>query len=141
MRNIVTNQDLSALWFTIPLATILATLSLLHAYWALGGRWGVAVTIPVVDGRRAFNPGPLATWLVCGLLAVGVALVMCRSRMGLWGLAAAFLLRAIGEFRMAGFFKSITDTEFARWDTWLYSPLCLLIALLAAGAIWSNPDP
>ena len=128
-------------WFAIPLAVILASLSLLHAYWALGGRWGVDVTIPVVEGRRAFTPGPLATWAVCGLLALAVVLVVSRSRTGVWGLAVVFLLRAIGDFRMVGFFKSIRDTDFARWDTRLYSPLCLLIALLAAAvATSSNQD-
>jgi hypothetical protein len=52
---------------------------------------------------------------------------------GLWGLALVFMLRAVGNLRTFGFFKNITGTPFARWDTWLYSPLCLLIALLAAG--------
>jgi hypothetical protein len=41
----------------------------------------------------------------------------------------AFLLRAVGEFRLVGLFKRIRGTAFARWDTWLFSPLCLLIAL------------
>ena len=129
-------------WFAIPLAMILASLSLLHAYWALGGRWGVEFTIPVVEGRRAFTPSPLATWAVCGLLALAVGLVARRSPLiGIWGLAVVFLLRAIGEFRMVGLFKSIKDTDFARWDTRLYSPLCLLIALLAAAvATSSNQD-
>ena len=52
---------------------------------------------------------------------------------GFWGLALVFMLRAVGNLRTFGFFKKIAGTPFSRWDTWLYSPLCLLIALLAAG--------
>jgi hypothetical protein len=47
-----------------------------------------------------------------------------------------FVLRAVGNLRTFGFFKNITGTPFSRWDTWLYSPLCLLLALLAAGLAW-----
>jgi uncharacterized protein DUF3995 len=51
---------------------------------------------------------------------------------GLWVLSLVFLLRAVGNFRSFGFFKTITETPFAHWDTWLYSPLCLLLTFLAA---------
>lgn len=131
--------------FAIPLAAILGALSLLHAYWALGGRAGSGYTVPVVNGRRAFEPGPLATWIVCGLLALAAfivigkagyvarALPMVLFNIGVWGLSVVFLLRAVGNLRTFGFLKSVTGTDFARWDTWLYSPLCLLLSALAAG--------
>lgn len=47
-----------------------------------------------------------------------------------WSLAAALLLRSIGEFRALGFFKRVRSTPFARMDTWVYSPLCLLLSAL-----------
>jgi hypothetical protein len=134
--------------FAIPLAAILSGLSLLHAYWALGGRWGSAYVVPVVRGKRVFEPSPIATWVVCGLLALAVILVMGKSGWietvtitrffdtGVWGLSFVFLQRAMGNFRTFGFFKTVMDTPFAQWDTWLYSPLCLLIALLAARLAW-----
>jgi hypothetical protein len=53
-------------------------------------------------------------------------------RLGMRSISLMFLLRAIGDFRTVGFWKSITDTPFAHWDTRLYSPLCLGIAALAA---------
>jgi hypothetical protein len=34
----------------------------------------------------------------------------------------------MGEFNYVGFFKKVKDTEFAKWDTKLFSPLCLLIS-------------
>lgn len=45
------------------------------------------------------------------------------------GLAVVLFLRAIGDFRLVGFFKQIRDTRFARLDTILYSPLCLVMAI------------
>jgi hypothetical protein len=131
--------------FAIPLVVILGGLSLLHAYWALGGRWGSAYTVPIVNGRRSFDPSPLATWVVCALLGAAAVLVMGKAgwigngvppilfEAGVWGLSLVFLLRTVGNLRTFGFFKTVTGTDFARWDTWLYSPLCLLISLLAAG--------
>jgi Protein of unknown function (DUF3995) len=131
------------LLFAIPLTVILGGLSLLHAYWAFGGRWGSAYTVPTINGRRIFDPSPLATWVVCGLLGLAVIIVMGKSGwieqgplhllfdVGVWGLGLAFALRAVGNFRTFGFFKIVKRTPFADWDTWFYSPLCLLLALLA----------
>ncbi len=134
--------------FAIPLVILLGALMLLHAYWALGGRWGAAYTIPTVGGRRSFDPSPSATWVVCALLGIAAILVMGKVvwngtnplrlvfDVGVWGLSLVFLLRAVGNLQTFGFFKNVRGTPFAQWDTWLYSPLCLLLALLAAGVAW-----
>jgi hypothetical protein len=136
--------------FAIPLAVILSGLSILHAYWALGGRWGNGYTVPIVDGRRSINPGPVATWVVCGLLAMAALIVVGRAgwisigpfatifKIGVWGIGFVFLLRTIGDLRTFGFFKTVKGTDFARFDTWLYSPLCVVLALLAAGLAMSR---
>ena len=49
------------LLFAMPLTVILGGLSLLHAYRVLGGRWMSAYTVPTVNGRRIFDPTPIAT--------------------------------------------------------------------------------
>jgi hypothetical protein len=133
------------LLFAIPLAGILGGLSLLHAYWALGGRFGSAYTVPTIGGRRTFDPSPFATWIVCALLGLAVVIVLGKSgwigkgpltilfEIGIWGLALVFVLRAMGNFRTFGFFKVVKGTPFADWDTWFYSPLCLLVAALVVG--------
>jgi hypothetical protein len=133
------------LLFAIPLTGILGGLLLLHAYWALGGRWGSAYTVPTVNGRRIFDPSPVATWVVCALLGIAVIIVVGKAGwigtdsvpvlfdVGVWVLGLVFMLRAVGNLRTFGFFKTLTGTPFADWDTWFYSPLCLLLALLAAG--------
>lgn len=127
----------------ILLAGIFAVLSLLHLYWAAGGRRGHEATIPTSGGNRLFNPSTLATILVAiALLSamfvmlgrVGVLGALLPTRIffyGAWGISVVFFLRAVGEFRYVGFFKRVRDTKFAQWDTWLLSPLCLLISIMA----------
>jgi len=140
----VSNRLVSA----IPLTVILGGLLLLHAYWALGGRRGSAYTVPTINGRRSFDPSPLATWVVCGLLGLAVIIVMGKSGwiapgplpvlcdVGVWGLGLVFVLRAAGNLRTFGFFKIVKGTPFADWDTSFYSPLCLLITLLVVALAW-----
>jgi hypothetical protein len=39
------------------------------------------------------------------------------------------LARAVGDFRLVGFFKTVRGSTFARMDTRLYSPLCVLLGI------------
>jgi hypothetical protein len=48
--------------FAIPLTVLLGGLLLLHAYWALGGRWGSAYTVPTINGRRSFRIPATCGW-------------------------------------------------------------------------------
>ena len=126
------------------LIAVFACLSLVHVYWLVGGRLGRLAAIPEVDGKPVFQPSTLATLVVviglalCVLLIAGTAgiLALPLSQTVLaWitrGLAVVLLLRAIGDFRLVGFFKRIRDTRFARLDTTVYSPLCLALAIGAA---------
>lgn len=129
----------------IVLALIFALLSFLHLYWAAGGRFGSGAAIPTVGvgGGRLLHPSPLGTSLVAAALFAAVLVVLGRLKFlgavvpgwifysGTWVIALLFLLRSIGDFRYVGFFKSVSGTDFARWDTILFSPLCLFIAVAA----------
>lgn len=132
----------------ILLAVIFGVISLFHLYWAAGGTFGRSVAVPTVaasgrGNRRAFEPSAGGTVLVAFAFLLAVAVVLGRLgflgggvprwifRWGTWAIALVFFLRAVGEFRLVGFFKKVTDTPFAYWDTWLFSPLCLLIAIIA----------
>jgi len=132
-------------WLAVGLALVFCVLSLLHVGWALGLRIGGAQAIPErPDGQPLFRPGPLSTLTVALLLFVAALLVTQRVGLGrqlipaalvvpgCWTLAAAFVLRAIGEFRYVGFFKRVRGTAFARLDTRYYSPLALLLGIAAA---------
>lgn len=127
----------------IVLAVIFAILSFFHLYWAAGGRFGIGAAVPTVGGERLLNPPPFWAILVAAALFAAMLVVLGRLEMwgafvprwifywGTWVISLLFLLRSIGDFRYVGFFKSVTDTSFARWDTILFSPLCLLIAVVA----------
>jgi hypothetical protein len=52
-------------------------------------------------------------------------------RVGIWVIAVVFALRAVGDFHYCGLFKRVRDNAFARYDTLVYSPLCVVIAALA----------
>ena len=125
------------------LALVFVLLGVLHVFWALGGRLGIGSAVPEVNGRRAFTPTPAATFAVA--LALFVASVLVLGRAGAFGphvsaerfkwpvfiLGFAFLIRAVGEGKLVGFTKRVRGTSFARWDTRLFSPLCLGISYAA----------
>jgi hypothetical protein len=127
----------------ILLAVIFAILSLFHLYWAAGGRFGGSAAIPTAGGKPLFTPSPFGTILVAAALFAAMLVVLGRIKIwgafvprwifysGTWVISLLFLLRTIGDFRYVGFFKSVTDTNFAHWDTILFSPLCLFIAVVA----------
>jgi len=129
---------------------VLFLLSVLHVYWACGGRRGAHLTIAEQDGKPRFEPTPAATVVVAVLLLLSALVVWGRTGLwgpailqrlfgtGTWALAVIFLARALGDFRWFGFFKRIRNTPFSRWDTWLYSPLCLVLSI--GCAVVGNPS-
>ncbi|TBN47421.1 DUF3995 domain-containing protein [Pseudomonas sp. BGI-2] len=136
------------------IAAIFLLMSLVHLYWAAGGKLGSEAAVPRVPGeggaesRPAFKPSGFATLLVAvGLLLI--AILVCL-RVGLylptvhhWSLqwvisAIAMLLfaRAIGDSNLVGFFKQDKDSKFARLDTWAYSPLCVVLGAGLLAVAW-----
>lgn len=128
----------------IGAAVVLLCLAALHVYWAWGGQRGTNVAVPKRDGEPLFTPGPAGTLVVAALLCAAALLLL--GRLGIWGqqlprwlfaagtwtLVGVFGGRAVGDLRWFGLFKRMRMTPFARWDTWLYVPLCALLALAAA---------
>lgn len=128
------------------LVFIFGGLSLLHWSWLFRRGAGLAAVVPEVGGRPAFEPGKVATAAVALLLLLAAAVCASQaglwglersrvSRLGVWALAVVFLLRALGDFRLVGFFKRVRGTRFARMDSWLYSPLCLVISALCLALV------
>jgi hypothetical protein len=127
----------------IFLAFIFLILGLIHVYWAFGSKAASEAVLPTVEGKLVFDPSPFLTLLVA--LALFTAAFIILGQIGFLSLFApntvfyygtlfislVFLLRSIGEFRLVGFFKKIKNTKFAYWDTILFSPLCLLISVIA----------
>lgn len=118
-------------------------LSLIHFYWAFGGKWATQGVYPTPDDKTPpRNPGIIATLLVAiALFGFGIFyLIKCEilsfqlpqkiDKYGLWILIAIFTLRAIGDFKYLGFFKKIKNTKFGQNDTKYFAPLCLIIGFL-----------
>ena len=118
-------------------------LALIHFNWVIGGSFGFTATLPTKEtGQRVLNPKKTDSAIVgLGLTAFGLFYLTLTNLISLvlpswvltylvWIIPAIFLLRAIGDFKYVGFFKRITTTEFAKFDNKLFSPLCLLIAVL-----------
>lgn len=125
---------------------ILALLAALHVFWGLRGMSPASsAVVPEVDGEPVFTPSRLSCFVVAAALATAAALVAFRGglfpppvaatwiQFGTIGVGVVFVLRAVGDFRLVGFFKKVRGTAFARWDTRLYSPLCLALGL---GTLW-----
>jgi len=132
----------------IVLCIVFLALAAMHVYWAIAGRAGLDGVVPTRDGKPFFQPGKTATLLVAAALLAAALVAVWRGaylhlgpgwvpRAGIWVLVAVFALRAIGDFRYVGIFKRVRGTRFARNDTWLFAPLCMIISGLAAWlALW-----
>ena len=117
-----------------------AALGALHLYWAGGGRFGAGAAVPQVGGAAAFAPSAAGTVAVAialfaaalvVALAGGALRLPVPSWIGTLGatiLAAILAARAVGDFRLVGFFKRAGEGRFAELDTFVYSPLCLALA-------------
>ncbi|MCF4979240.1 MULTISPECIES: DUF3995 domain-containing protein [Pseudomonas] len=134
---------------------VFALISMVHVYWAAGGKLGSTAAIPQLPGefasgpRPAFKPSALGTFLVA-LGLVLIALLVCL-RAGLffqavghqalqWGISAIALImfaRAIGDSELVGFFKTVGGSRFARLDTFFYSPLCLVLGTGLLVVAWA----
>jgi hypothetical protein len=124
----------------ILLCSILAVLSGVHIYWALGGTAGKGAVVPEVGGQRLFTPSRVAAVGVAAGLALAAAVAALRGgqfspasdhiavRMAALVLGVVFAGRAVGERRYVGLFKQVKGTRFARWDSRLFTPLCVIIA-------------
>jgi hypothetical protein len=112
-----------------------------------------SVAVPYLNGRPLFVPSVTATaaagvgLLLCALLVLSTAgvvpvglsprvlSVLCA------GLALVLLLRAVGDFRYVGFFKSVRGSRFATLDTWCYSPACFALSVAVAYIAAHAPAP
>jgi hypothetical protein len=124
-------------------AALLGLLAGVHLYWGCGGRWWTENIVPESEaGVPLFNPGPLGFFGVSVLLAMAAWILLARVGLvriplsdqlvsiGAWTIGVLFLLRAVGDLRYAGIFRSIVGTRFAQWDAVIYTPICLLLGVL-----------
>jgi hypothetical protein len=113
-----------------------------HLYWGFGGRVGAGVALPQrEDGTPAIKETAFGAMAVGVILALVLLLVLgftgtvhlpmpqplLRAGIILW--AVIFTARALSWSRYFGLFKQVRTTRFASYDSWFYSPSCLLLGL------------
>lgn len=130
----------------ILVAILLMILSLLHFYWVIGGRWGIEGAIPAqfrknLDAMsRSFNFKIMTLAVAVLLMIFGIVIYSnvedishcVNPQITYYGtrfIAAIFILRAVGDFKIVGIFKNKSNDVFAINDTKYYVPLCLFIGL------------
>ena len=120
---------------------VFVSLAFWHFYMALVPSAGTSGAVPSIEGKPLFIPSRKATIAVgvmlllfaClvaatgGLVDVGISPLVLRWAS--FALALGLLARAIGDFRYVGFFKRIRGSRFATLDSFVFSPICLLLAL------------
>lgn len=121
---------------------IFSTLGIIHFYWAKGGKWGFKNAIPTKEnGDLVLNPRAIDSIMVGVYLTIIAFFYLLQIDLFeinipnwtsyiLWIIPSIFFLRAIGDFKYVGFFKRIKTTLFAKWDTQLFSPLCLGMSII-----------
>ncbi len=127
---------------SIFLFLIFAVLGGFHFYWLFGGIWGLEQAIPTKGKVSSLSIPKIATLLVGVVLVLFGLIYLIKSEFinvqvpswvtnyGYWFIPSIFILRAIGEFKYVGFFKKIKHTEFAKADSKIFSPLCLIIGII-----------
>ncbi|MEK8198499.1 DUF3995 domain-containing protein [Lysinibacillus sp. FSL M8-0134] len=129
---------------SIMAIVLLWMISIIHIYWAFGGRWGIGAVIPVKGGgqQAVFVPRKWGTLCVATLILLASLIILIQqgfvayfqpssfSKVGSSVCACVFIARAIGDFKYVGFFKSIKHSQFAKNDTRFYSPLCLFLGFI-----------
>ena len=125
----------------VIVVAVFVALALWHFYMAVAPSVGRTGAVPMTDGKPLFVPSVRATvavgtvLLLFALLVAGTAgflsfgLPVWVLRWLSYGLALGLLARAVGEFRYVGFFKRVVGSRFATLDTFVYSPLCLALAM------------
>ena len=131
------------LLLAIILFLIFTVLGAFHFYWLLGGLLGLKKAIPTKGATANTFAIPKIATLFVGLVLVSFGLMYLLktglitidipdwlTTYGYWFIPVIFILRAIGEFNYVGFFKKIKNTEFAKADSKVFSPLCLGIGIV-----------
>ena len=129
--------------------TIFFLLSALHFYWAFGGTKGRKVSIPTdSNGRKLFNPSfSITIFIAVGFVFFAAVNVAYQNWMnlaatqnypkyGMLVIGIIFLLRTIGDFNYIGLTKTHKQSKFAKFDTLLYIPFCLLLTATHFTAYW-----
>ena len=123
-------------------SSVLIAAAVTSFFWFIGGTTGLVYAFPKKAKGKKYRPSKILLFITTAVLA-GMTL-LCLGQTGTfnsvlseeslkWGnrlIGIVFLARSIGSFKYVGFTKTSRNSEFATTDTYLISPLCLVIALI-----------
>ncbi len=110
------------------LAGLLAAVAALHAYWALGGRWGLQKAV----GEGTPVPPAAVIWVVVVGLVAAVLVVL--GQIGLWGRGKPEWVFRWGTWALCIVLIAVAVLNFGggKWEMLVFAPFSLLLAVLAA---------
>ncbi|MBO0322005.1 DUF3995 domain-containing protein [Muricauda sp. CAU 1633] len=122
------------------LSIVFIFLAGLHFYWAIFGIKEPEAVLPTeIGSSKVKSPGKLVSVLV-GFILLFFAFVFINKVLIYvdkpWVsyiplvIGIIFILRAFGDFKYIGFFKTAKNSKFSALDTRYYSPLCLFLGAL-----------
>lgn len=125
---------------SLLLSVVFIFLAGLHFYWAIFGIKEPEAVLPTkTDSSKVKSPRKLMAVLVgiillfFGFVFINKVLIYVdRPWLSYVPLVIGiiFILRAFGDFKYIGFFKTAKNSKFSALDTRYYSPLCLLLGTL-----------
>lgn len=125
---------------------IFILISLLHFYWAFGGKWAIDYAVPDKFQEVHFHSdNRLKTAIATIIVAIGLLLFSAITASNYFNIesllapkwtiiltriiAGIFLLRAIGDFNLFGLFRKEAVSKFGQKDRQIFTPLCLYLGL------------
>ena len=116
-------------------AALWAAITVVQAYWALGGTWGVRAVL----GEGNPVPPPLVLWLAVVVPFAAVLIVL--GRMGLWGESLPRWIFKWGAWTMTVVLVLVSALNFVGGSSWelLLGAFALFLAVLCAIVAVSEP--
>ena len=124
-------------------AALFTVIALIHYTWAATGRVPPAVIPTRRDGSPLFEPKRIESAVVATVLLVAALLLLQRGGVGpilvpkllrVLGsglVSVVMLMRGLGDFAYVGLFKRERYSLFGRMDTRYYTPLVLVLGVIA----------
>ncbi|WP_196889923.1 DUF3995 domain-containing protein [Aureivirga sp. CE67] len=115
-------------------------LSLIHFFWLTGSTLWLEYAIPTNENYEKLLAPTNFDTLFVGLMLLFFAIIYLWKFQGkeiqnkvikffYWFVPIIFIIRSIGDFKYLGFFKTVTNTSFAKADSFLFAPLCLFLGI------------
>lgn len=114
-----------------------------HIYWLFGGNFGLVFTnyLKVKKNKKSkilrrykisIFAILLAIIILFNISQIGLYFNIENDIFSFWAnrvIAIVFLYRSLGNFKHFGFTKTFKKSTFANLDTWIYSPMFLVLAI------------